>query len=60
VVTKCTDFANYRKSDAVDIDTFEEYKDLSATIQDKGPAKITIFVDMADVQKAFKNAVCTA
>jgi hypothetical protein len=49
-----------RKGDAIDIDNFDEYKDITSVIREKKPAKITIFVNMADVQKSFKNAVSTA
>jgi len=44
------------KSDAIDIDTFDEYKDLTDTIQAKKPSKITVFIDMDDVQRAFKRS----
>ncbi|KAM6491722.1 hypothetical protein JOM56_012762 [Amanita muscaria] len=44
------------KGDAIDIDNFDEYKDLTSVICEKKPCKITIFIDMADVQKSFKNA----
>ncbi|KAF8237242.1 hypothetical protein L208DRAFT_1248422 [Tricholoma matsutake] len=44
------------KGDAIDIDNFDEYKDITSVIREKKPSKITIFVDMADIQKSFKNA----
>ncbi|GLB45134.1 hypothetical protein LshimejAT787_2000390 [Lyophyllum shimeji] len=44
------------KGDAIDIDDFEEYKDLCKTVRTKKPSKITIFVDLADVRKMLKKS----
>ncbi|GLB45367.1 hypothetical protein LshimejAT787_2200300 [Lyophyllum shimeji] len=44
------------KGDAIDIDDFEEYKDLCKTVRTKKPSKITIFVNLADVRKMLKKS----
>ncbi|KAJ7787718.1 hypothetical protein B0H14DRAFT_3579312 [Mycena olivaceomarginata] len=40
-----------RKSDAVDIDSYDEFKELVTDILENLLPKMTIFVDMADIQK---------
>ncbi|KAJ6537380.1 hypothetical protein DFH09DRAFT_1400559 [Mycena vulgaris] len=45
-----------KKAEALDIDTCDEYKDLvSEHILDAKPSKLTIFVDMADIQKRWNQ-----
>ena len=44
-----------RKGDAVDVDDFSDFKQLVLKIVANTPQKITIYVDMADVQRSWKN-----
>jgi hypothetical protein len=44
-----------RKSDAVDIENFDEYNDLAKDILESLPPKMTIFVDMAEIQKRWSG-----
>jgi hypothetical protein len=44
-----------RKGDAVDIDTFEEYKELVVDILESLPTKMNIYIDMADVEKRWSK-----
>ncbi|KAJ7686295.1 hypothetical protein B0H17DRAFT_1204353 [Mycena rosella] len=44
-----------KKGDAVDIDCFDEYTDLAADILEGLPPKMTIFVDMADIQRRWSG-----
>ncbi|KAJ6517589.1 hypothetical protein DFH09DRAFT_1429056, partial [Mycena vulgaris] len=47
-----------KKAEALDIDTCDEYKDLvSEHILDAKPSKLTIFVDMADIQKRWNQDI---
>ncbi|KAJ7886942.1 hypothetical protein B0H13DRAFT_2342680 [Mycena leptocephala] len=44
-----------KKSDAVDIENFDEYNDLAKDILESLPPKMTIFVDMAEIQKRWSG-----
>jgi hypothetical protein len=44
-----------RKGDAIDIDNFNDYKELIERILERKPSKITIFIDMADIQKSWRS-----
>ena len=46
-----------RKKDAVDVDSFTDYKSLVDQILNKEPNKLTIFVHLDDVKKSAK--VCS-
>jgi len=41
------------KGNAIDINNFDEYKDITSVIWEKKPKKITIYINMVDVQKSF-------
>ncbi|KAJ7152801.1 hypothetical protein C8R46DRAFT_1042435 [Mycena filopes] len=44
-----------KKTDSVDIDTLTEYKELVNDILTQLPSKMTIYVDMADIQKRWSG-----
>jgi len=37
------------------VDNFEEYEELVSNIIKRKPGKITVYVDMADIQKAWRS-----
>jgi hypothetical protein len=41
-----------RKGDALNIDDYQDFKELVVAILASKPEKISVFVDMADIQKA--------
>ncbi|KAJ7697330.1 hypothetical protein B0H14DRAFT_2649865 [Mycena olivaceomarginata] len=40
-----------KKAEALDVDTFNEYKALADDIIEASPAKVTVYVDMAEIRK---------
>ncbi|KAJ7501190.1 hypothetical protein B0H11DRAFT_1713897 [Mycena galericulata] len=44
-----------KKTEALDIDTWSEYKDLAKGIVKDLPVKVTIYVDMEDIQKRWSH-----
>jgi len=44
-----------RKGDALDIDNLDDYKELASNIEAKSVKKITVYVDMGDIQKAWRS-----
>jgi hypothetical protein len=44
-----------RKGDAVDVDNFNEFKELALNLMERKPQKITIYLDMADIQRSWQN-----
>ena len=47
--------STHSKGDAVDIENFDDYKDLVGNLTDKKPNKITIFVDMNEIKLAWST-----
>jgi hypothetical protein len=44
-----------RKCDALNIDNFAEFRDLCKTIFSGKPTKITVYADMADIEKSLRQ-----
>ena len=53
--TYCTNFFGFRKGDAIDVENFQEFEELAQNIIKRKPQKITIYVDMADIQTSWRN-----
>lgn len=54
--TKLTVAYIFSKSDSIDVDDQDEYKDMVSKILKKKPKKVTIMVEMADVKKSCQKA----
>ena len=50
-----TDFFGFRKGDTIDVENFQEFEELAQNIIKRKPQKITIYVDMADIQTLWRN-----
>ncbi|KAJ7633559.1 hypothetical protein DFH06DRAFT_1437490 [Mycena polygramma] len=44
-----------KKAEALDIDKFDKYKDFAKNVVETSPSKLTVFADMADVEKRWSR-----